>query len=68
MITTTTIKVLNWNARGIKNKKEELSTYINDYDIVILTETKSNNKEKLKFKGFNVMEKNTLKKLIVQVE
>lgn len=60
---TTTIKVLNWNARGIKNKKEELSTYIDDYDIIVVTETKSNNKDSLKFKGFNVIEKKFLKRI-----
>lgn len=57
--TTTKIKVLNWNARGIRNKKEELSTRLQEYDIVILTETKMNNKESLKFKGYNVVEKNS---------
>lgn len=57
-ITTIKIKILNWNARGIKNKKEELSNKLYDYDIVIVTETKMNNKESLKFKGYSVVEKN----------
>lgn len=59
--TITTIKILNWNARGITNKLEELSKRIYDYDIVIITETKRNNKDVLKFKGYNVVEKKFLK-------
>lgn len=62
MITITIIKILNWNARGIRNKIEELSKRVYDYDIVIITETKRNNKEILKFKGYNVLEKKFIKK------
>lgn len=62
-ITITTIKILNWNARGIKNKKEELSANINEYDIIIVTETKCSTKENLKFKGFKVIEKKYPKKV-----
>lgn len=62
MITITIIRILNWNARGIKNKIEELSNRIFDYDIVIITETKRNNKEVLKFKGYNVLERKFIKK------
>lgn len=57
------IIILNWNARGIKNKKDELSSKIVNYDIVILTETKMSNKERLKFNGYNVIEKNYTKKI-----
>lgn len=33
-ITIMTIKILNWNARGLKNKKE-LSKRIQEYDFVL---------------------------------
>lgn len=63
-ITKNKINILNWNARGIRNKKDELSTKMYNYDIVILTETKMSNKERLRFKGYNVIEKNYPKKTI----
>lgn len=62
-ITKSKINILNWNARGIRNKKDELSTNIYNYDIVILTETKMSNKERLRFKGYNVIEKIYPKKI-----
>lgn len=36
------IDILLWNCRGYKNKKNEIKERINIYDIIILTETKSN--------------------------
>lgn len=54
------IKILTWNARGWKNKKEELSKRVQDYNIIVVTEKKSKNQEKIKFSGYHVLRKNTM--------
>lgn len=43
------LKILNWNVRGIKSKINELGEKIKNYDIISLTETKTNYKDKVKF-------------------
>lgn len=50
-----TIKILNWNARGIKNKIEGLSQRVYEYDIVVITETKRNNKGSLRMEDYWVV-------------
>lgn len=62
MTTIMTIKILNWNARGLSNKIEELIKRVYEYDVVVITETKRHNKEVLKIKGYCVLEKNSPKK------
>lgn len=53
------IKVL-WNARGMRNKKEELMKRIQDYDVCIITELKNNIKQDfLKILGFVVINKSS---------
>lgn len=47
-------KILVWNARGLKNKRAELSKRINRYDIVIITETKVKKTESINISGYEV--------------
>lgn len=47
-------KILVWNARGLKNKRAELSKRINRYDIVIITETKAKKTESINISGYEV--------------
>lgn len=44
--------ILVWNARGLKNKRAELSKRINRYDIVIITETKAKKTELINISGY----------------
>ena len=45
------IKILIWNCRGIRNKKNELIQRSKNYDIIILTETKCHNRNEMYFSG-----------------
>lgn len=45
-------KILLWNARGWRNKKEEITKRIQDYDVSVLTETKTKINEGFKIPGF----------------
>lgn len=53
-----TIKILMWNARGWKFKKEELLKFMEDIDIGIITEIKNKIEDKFKIAGFNKSVKN----------
>lgn len=54
-------KVLLWNARGWRNKKEELIKRIQEYDICVITETKNKINEGFKVSGFITIIKNSLR-------
>lgn len=49
------IKILLWNAREWKNKKEEIVKRIQDYDVCIITEIKNKIKKDFKIPGFIVI-------------
>lgn len=53
------IKILLWNARGWKNKKEEIIKRIQDYDVCVITEIKNKIKEDFKIPGFIIIIKNS---------
>lgn len=44
---------INWNARGIKGKKPELSKRITNYNICCIIETKIKKQDYIKFAGYN---------------
>lgn len=44
---------INWNARGIRGKKSELSRLFDNYDICCITETKLKNSDNINFAGYN---------------
>lgn len=46
---------INWNARGIKSKKPELSKRFINYDICCVTETKIKKQEYFNFAGYNCL-------------
>src|SRR5436190_4537316 len=46
-----------WNARGVKNKRWELKKYINDFDIICITETKLKPNDRLISSGYNTYRK-----------
>lgn len=54
------IDILLWNCRGYKNKKNEIKERINIYDIIILTETKSNTANGIYFPGYKTITKESL--------
>lgn len=45
-------KILLWNARGWRNKKEEITKRIQDYDVCVITETKNKINEGFKIPAF----------------
>lgn len=47
------IRALLWNIRGWASKEAELSSKINDYDVMFITETKSKKNHKLNMMGFD---------------
>lgn len=49
------MKIVLWNARGLKNKKEEIVQRFQDFDIAIVTELKNKTNEKCNIPGFNVV-------------
>lgn len=49
------IKVLLWNIRSWKSKKEEFSINVQNTDIAIITETKLKTTEKIKIKGYKIV-------------
>lgn len=51
------IRTVVWNCRRIKNKKNELTRRIVDYDITILTETKSSRPGSIYFTGYRTISK-----------
>ncbi|CAL1681213.1 unnamed protein product [Lasius platythorax] len=51
------IKILLWNARGWNNKKEELYKRVQEYDISVITETKSREYDLFRVPGYNKIEK-----------
>lgn len=48
-----------WNARKLKNKKEEIIQRIQDFDIAIVTELQNKANEKYNIPGFNVVIKDS---------
>lgn len=56
------LKIMLWNARGWKNKKEELWKRCQDYDVNIITEIKAKNMEGLGVTGYNTMIKHRINK------
>lgn len=48
------LKIINWNARGVKSKKIEISEKIKNYDIIGLTETKLSYKDNIRFTDYNI--------------
>lgn len=48
------IKILLWNARGLKNKRAELSNIISKYDIIVITETKAKKIESINISEYEV--------------
>lgn len=50
-------KILGWNIRGWKARKEEAKERIRPYDVVILTETKIRRKEEIVVREFNIVNK-----------
>lgn len=48
------MKIVLWNARGIKNKKVEIIRRFQEFDVVIVTEMKNKTNEKCNIPGFNV--------------
>lgn len=55
------MKIVVWNARGLKTKKEEISHRIQDFDIAVVTELKNKINEKCNMPGFNVIVKDSQK-------
>lgn len=51
-------KMLVWNVRGWWSKKEEIKEKVKEYDIVILTETKSKKEQEIKIPGYKIITKN----------
>lgn len=45
--------MVTWNCRGLKNKIPELQQISKEYDIIILTELKCKQVEKISIPGFN---------------
>lgn len=45
-------KILLWNARGWRNKKDELIKRVQQYDICVITETKNKINENFKISGY----------------
>lgn len=52
------IKILLWNARGWRNKKDELIKRVQQYDICVITETKNKINENFKISGYITIIKN----------
>lgn len=50
-------KILLWNARGLRNKKEEIYVRSQDYDICVITETKSKRTDHFMAPGFTTISK-----------
>lgn len=50
--------MLVWNVRGWWSKKEEIKEKVKEYDIVILTETKSKKEQEIKIPGYKIITKN----------
>lgn len=46
------IKIVLWDCRGFQNKKNELTEKVNDYDIIIITETKCEYERDIYFLGY----------------
>lgn len=44
---------INWNARGIKGKKPELTKRFTKYDLCCITETKNKKQEYVNIPGYN---------------
>lgn len=55
------MKIILWNARGLKNKREEVSRRIQDCDVLIVTELKNKVNERCKMPNFNVIIKDSHK-------
>lgn len=60
------LKVLLWNARGIRNKKEEIIERIKNTDIAIITETKNRKKKNLRITGFRIIMNNTVERCKIE--
>lgn len=57
-----------WNARGIKNKINEIQVKSEAYDIMIIVETKLKEFDKIKIHGFEIYRKDGVrskKKIII---
>lgn len=55
------MKVVLWNARGLKNKREEVSRRIQDCDVLVVTELKNKVNERCKMPNFHVVIKDSHK-------
>lgn len=55
-------KILLWNTRGWKNKKDELIKRIQDYDICVTTATKNEVNEDFKILGYITITKDRMRK------
>lgn len=51
------MKIVLWNCRSLKSKKNELVGRIGEYDIIVLTETRCTNTEYIKFPGYRAISK-----------
>ncbi|KMQ90819.1 rna-directed dna polymerase from mobile element jockey [Lasius niger] len=58
------LKIMTWNAKDWKNKKEELCKRVHDYDINIITETKNRDKDRFCISGYITITKNRRSGLI----
>lgn len=54
------LKILLWNAKGWRDKKEELCVRCQKYDINVITEIKGKNNEIFKVSGYKTLIKNRI--------
>lgn len=51
------IKILVWNAKGLRNKKAELENKVKDYNFAVITETKAISTKSINIAGYEVLRK-----------
>ena len=51
------LRIIQWNCRGIINKKGNLERILHNYDVVLLNETWLQNKTNFFLKKFNIIRK-----------
>lgn len=54
------LKIITWNCRGYRSKKNELGKIVQDYDIIVLIETKCQGSRNVYFLGFKTYYKESI--------